>query len=127
MGSLTVSSVNELLKLLTHPSSQNISMALTTLNTHVLGNCFIDLTLNGLVYITTRLGVLKNLCSDMILGQDFQKKQRSVTIKFDGFKPELIISNLISVCVLSEASLGKPSLLEHLLPGCKPIATVTML
>ena len=62
----------------------------------------------------------------MILGQDFQKKHKSVTIKFDGSKPELVISNQILVCALSEWSLGKPSLSEHLLTGCKPIVTKSL-
>ena len=42
--------VIKFLKLPTHPSSQNISMTLATLNTHVLGHYFIDLTLNDHVY-----------------------------------------------------------------------------
>ena len=47
------------LKLCTHLSSQNISIAVTTLNAHFLGHCFINFILNGVVYSTTQLGVLK--------------------------------------------------------------------
>ena len=60
----------------------------------------------------------------MILGQD-SRRNMSVTIKFDGSKPELIISNPVSVCALSEALLEKSLLFEHLLPGCKPIVTLS--
>ena len=44
--------------------------------------------LNDLSYTALHLGVVKNLCGDVILGQDFQKEHRSVIIKFGGAKPE---------------------------------------
>ena len=66
--------VAEQLNLKVHPSKQDISMALTSLKTHVIGHCFADIDLNQHVYTCTRLGVLKYLCSDIILGHDFQKE-----------------------------------------------------
>ena len=69
------------------------------------------------------LGVIKNLCCNVILGLYFQKKHRSVIIKFGGEKTDLVIPNLIPVSALSEASLGKPSLFANLFPSCKPNAT----
>ena len=88
-----------------------------------LGHCFSAINLNDLSYTAMCLGVIKNLCCDVILGQDFQKEHRSVIIKFCGAKPDLVIPNPIPVCPLSEASLGEPSLFVNLLPSCKPIAT----
>ena len=74
-----------------HPSTQKISMALTSFSTQILGYCFTDIVINQLSYSSIRLGVLKDLCSDIILGQDFQKKHERVTIEFGGTKPELVI------------------------------------
>ncbi len=68
------------------------------------------------------LGITKNLFCDIILGQEFQKKNRSVIIKFGGTNPDLVIPNPIPVCAL-EASLGEPSHFTNLLPSCKLIAT----
>ena len=111
------------LKLHVHPSSQDISMALSTAKARVLGHCFADINLHGHVYAATCLGILKNLCSDVILGQDFQRKYKRVVIEFGGSKPDLLIPGTMPVCALSEASLGEPSFFANLLPGCKPIVT----
>ena len=90
---------------------------------HVLSHCFADVNLIDLSYTAMCLGVIKNLCSDISLWQDFQKEHRSVNIKFVGAEPDLEIPNPIPVCALLEASLGEPSLFANLLPSCKPIAT----
>ena len=65
--------IAKMLKLKIKPSTRNISMALSTMNTTILGYCVIDLKLNGHDYKNVRLSLLKDLCSDVILGHDFQK------------------------------------------------------
>ena len=107
--------VAEQLNLKIHPSKQDISMALTSLKTHVIGQCFADIDLNQHIYTCTRLGVLKDLCSDIILGHDFQKEHKRVTIEFGGSKPELIIPNSASVCAVSAATIDEPSLFSQFL------------
>ena len=57
--------VAEQLSLKIHPVKQDISMALTSLKTYVIGHCFADIDLNQHVYTCTRLGVLKALCRDL--------------------------------------------------------------
>ena len=69
------------------------------------------------------LGVIKNLCCEVILGLYFQKEHRSVIIKFGGKKTDLVIPNLIPVSAPSEVHLGELSLFANLLPSCKPNAT----
>ena len=64
--------VAEQLKLKIHPSKQDISMALTSLKTHV----FADIDLNQHVYTCTRLGVLKDLCSDILVGHERTREGR---------------------------------------------------
>ena len=115
--------VAEQLNLKIHPLKQDISMALTSLKTHVIGHCFADIDLNQYVYTCTCLGVLKDLCSDINLGHDFQKEHERVTIEFGGSKPELFIPNSAPVCAVSAATLDELSLFSNLLPDCKPIAS----
>ena len=111
-------SVVKQLNLKVHQSTQNISMALTSLNTNVTGYCLTDITLNQHTYPSVRLGVLKDLCSDIILGQDFQKQHKSIIIECGGPKPELVIPKSTPVCALPPASLEEPSLFANLLPDC---------
>ena len=98
-------------------------MALTSLKTHVIGHCFADINLNHRVYKSTRLGVLKDLCSDINLGHDFQKEHKRVTIEFGDSKPELIIPNSAPICAVTAATIDEPSLFLNLLSDCKPIAS----
>lgn len=106
-----------------HQSDQDLSMALTSLTTKVLGHCYVNIKIGHHSYQSVRIGVLKDLCSDIILGQDFQKKLKSVVIEYGGKKPELKIPNITPVCALAKASIEEPSLFANLLPGCKPIAS----
>ena len=112
------------LKLQVHPSTKNISMALTTMNTTVLGYCTMDIILNNSIYRNVRLSVLKDLCSDIILGHDFQKQHKNLIFEFGGPKPDLVVSNN-STCAVSAASIGEPSLFANVSPKCKPIAYQT--
>ncbi len=105
-----------------HPSTQDVSMALSSLKSHVVGHCYVDITLNEHVYPSCRLGILKDLCSK-ILGQDFQKEHKSVIIEYGGSKPELMIPKSTPVCALSAASVEELSLFANLRPDCKPIAS----
>ena len=70
--------IAKMLKLKIKPSTRNISMALSTINTTILGYCEIDLKLNGHDYKNVRLSLLKDLCSDVILGHDFQKQHHNL-------------------------------------------------
>ena len=104
------------------PSSRNIYMALTTMNTSITGCCTMTLMLGDNVYNGIRLSVLKDLSSDIILGHNFQKLHKYLTIDMGGTKPALIISNT-SPCALSTATIDTILLFTNLLPECKPIAT----
>ena len=54
---------------------------------------------------------------DVILGLNFQKQHKAVTLKFEGKKPPLLI------CGLSRLNVSPPSLFGSLSPNCKPIAS----
>ena len=66
--------IAKMLKLRIKPSTRSISMALSTMNTKILGYCEIVLKLYGHDYKNVRLSLLKDLCSDVILSHDFQKQ-----------------------------------------------------
>ena len=69
-----------------------------------------------------KLSVLKDLCSDVILGHDFQKRHKRVTIELHGPQSDLIVSNSPS-CALAAASVDELSLFANVNPDSKPIAT----
>ena len=86
------------------------------MNTTVLGYCTIDITLNNSIYRNVRLSVLKDLCSDIILGHDFQKQHKNLTFKFGGLKPDLVVSITLHVLFQHAASIGEPSLFANVSP-----------
>ena len=77
--------IAKMLKLKIKPSTRNIYMALSTMNTAILGYCEIDLKLNGPDYKNVRLSLLKDLCSDVILGRhDFQTQHQHLKFNLGG-------------------------------------------
>ena len=56
------------------------------------GAMLVSRTEKRTVYPSHRLGILKALCRDVILGQDFQKEHKSVIIEYGGSKPELTVA-----------------------------------
>ena len=82
-----------------HPSSKGITMAQKSLNTTSLGFIVADLTLgvNNVTYPATRLDILRELCTDVLLGQDFQRQQKNVNFKYGGPKPGIILTTTSAV------------------------------
>ena len=97
-------------------------MALTTLKTDIIGCCTADITLNNCTYPKVKLSVLKDLCSDIILGHDFQKRHKRVTFELHGPQSDLIVSNSPS-CALAAASVDELSLFANVNPDSEPIVT----
>ena len=98
-------------------------MAFHSLKSRVVGHCVVDIVLKEHLYPSCRLGILKYLCRDIILDQDFQKEHKNVIIECRGSKPDLMIPKFTPVCALSAAQLEEPSLFENLRPDCKLIAS----
>lgn len=101
----------------TYNSSSMINMASTHLTKTTSGHCYVKLSYNGREYKNVRLSLLPDLCSDVILGHDFLKKHKELSIKFKGEEPPLSIS------AVSAAKVTSPPLFSNLTPECKPIAT----
>ncbi|XP_076037194.1 uncharacterized protein LOC143022734 [Oratosquilla oratoria] len=111
--------VAQKLKLTVVPASKEISMASASLNTSSPGYVTVDLGHVNQNYPCVQLGVLKDLCCDVILGHDFQKQHKSVTFQYGGNKPSLRVT---SNCALATADIEEPSLFPNLPQQCKPIA-----
>lgn len=84
----------ETLNLQRYPDPRDISMAQSTLSAKILGHCIADLELGGKTYSNLRLSILPGLCSDLILGLDFQKQHQSVSFHHGGPEPPLVVCGL---------------------------------
>ncbi|XP_064086095.1 uncharacterized protein LOC135201146 [Macrobrachium nipponense] len=104
------------------PVGTAVSMASKSLNASSPGFVTADLVHLDQRYPHIQLGVLKDLCCDVILGYDFQKHHQSVTFQYGGNKPSLKITGAKPVCVLTTADIDEPSLFPNLPQECKPIA-----
>ena len=75
-------------------------------------------------YSQVKLGVLKNLCSDILLGGDFQSQHRKVIFEYDSKGSDFIVKNRENNACAVAAAFTKPStLFDNLHPDCRPIAT----
>jgi len=54
-------------------------MAQSSLSAKTLGRCVTDIELGGKTYPNVQLSILSGLCSDLILGLDFQSQYQRVT------------------------------------------------
>ena len=76
------------LKLDVYPTAaRQVQMASTAMKIKSMGFCLADLKIGDIAYPSTRLNILENLCSDIILGLDFQSQHQSLIIEFNGESP----------------------------------------
>ncbi|XP_015767631.1 PREDICTED: uncharacterized protein LOC107346353 [Acropora digitifera] len=94
-----------------------VAMATSSLSTKTEGSCSVTIKYQGHTYKDFHLSVMPGLCSDLILGLDFQSQHDSVTFKYGGTKPPL------SVCGFTTLNIEPPSPFENLTADCHPIAT----
>ena len=107
--------VNQL-RLVPTAASGKVSMASTELSCHIEGMVELDFILCNREYKKVKLNVLAGLCTDLILGLDFQAQHESIVLSLGGTKPAL------KVCGLSTLNIEAPSLFHNTSPDCKPIA-----
>ena len=103
-----------------NPCFDNDSMATTLLTENVYGCCTVDITVNGSNYSDVKLRVLKNFCTDILLGQDFRSLHKQVIFQYEGKRDDLVVSR--NTCVLAPALAKHPSLFHNLSNAYKPIA-----
>ena len=73
------------LKLFILPApSKSITLADKTQSCPVVGEVVLDMNINGTLYTGQVISVLRNLFVDMIIGKDFMRQHKSVTLNFGG-------------------------------------------
>ena len=88
-------------------------MALTTMESESIGTCSVDLESGKNQYSSVQFGILKNLCSDVILGYNFQKQHKNLIFQYGGDKENLVLLDNDAgrgTCALTTAKITIPSL-----------------
>ena len=135
-------SVAKKMKLYVIPKQKTIPLADSNQVTKVIGEVVINLELHGHTYRGVVADVIKNLCSDIIIGRDIQEKHSRVILNYNGTKGDLVIGttnaerttkNLSAVesaefkstpeALLPMTNIQPPPLFTHLSKNIKPIAT----
>ncbi|GFV33825.1 hypothetical protein TNCV_1069321 [Trichonephila clavipes] len=92
-------------------------MANFSMLTETEGVCKVNLKIENFTYQNVELLVMKDLCSDILIGHDILNRHSSVEIGFDGNRPPL------TICSLAVAQVPPVSLFSNLNPGCRPLVT----
>ena len=82
----------------------------------IIGHVTVNLKLKGHIYKSVRLAVLPNLVQDVIIGTNLMEQHQSVTVKFGGPRPPLMLNSL------GEMRVTAPSLFANLTKDIHPIA-----
>ena len=81
------------LNLNVYPTSHQVQMASTSMKIKSTGFCLVDIHIHKSKYKAIRLNLFDDLCSDVILGIDFQYQHQRLIFLFDGKCPDLIVAN----------------------------------
>ncbi|GFS55176.1 retrovirus-related Pol polyprotein from transposon opus [Trichonephila clavipes] len=92
-------------------------MANSSMVTEAEGVCKVNLKIENFTYQNVELLVMKDLCSDVLIGHDILNRHSSVEIGFDGNRPPL------TICSLAVAQVPPVSLFSNLNPDCRPLVT----
>jgi len=105
-------------------SPNSIGMASSEVSLPTCGTVVATLSFHNHTYPTTTFSVIKNLCSDVIVGQEFLKLHSCVTFVMNGPEQALTIPPLTPQQLsVAAARVDPPRLFEFLLPECTPIAS----
>ena len=104
------------------PNGPIIEVALAKQNATLkgLGKTSAELTVFEQKY-NLQLGITRNLCADLILGQDFMEQHRRVVFEVNDEGKDIIINS--SVCTVAAAKINPICIFKNLDPGVRPIAT----
>ena len=101
-------------------TTTKVALAKQTATFKTLGKTAVELEVFDNKYLM-KLGVCKNLCADLILGEDFMKMHRRVVFELNEKGKDVVIFR--PVCGVATANIPPMRLLKNLDPGVKPIAT----
>jgi len=102
-------------------------MATSEVSVQTIGKVTGALTLLGRSYNDSTFKVLRELCADVTVGQEFLKRHNSVTFVMNGPEKPLTIgipsTTTSAQLSVAAAKLDPPRLFAFLLPECKPVAS----
>ena len=130
-------------KLTIFPKQGSIPLTNSKQHAQIIGEVIITIVVNGVKHENVVAEVIKDLCSDIIIGRDILGQHRKVVLNFNGPREELVIG---AVCDPSSSKQGAapvpssttsppppstfcamniplPPLFTYLTPDMKPIAT----
>lgn len=126
-------SAAEKLNLFIIPKSRTIPLADNNLVAKIIGEVVINIEFNGREHRGVVAEVIKDLCTDIIIGKDTLKKHKRVIFNFNGSKEDLVLGAVNSnpndvssdATPLPFCTVGIPSppLFTHLSDKIKPVAT----
>ena len=96
---------------------ENVSMAASSLFAKMQGYCLTDFHYSKRLYPKVKFYILPELCADIILGQSWQSRHRSLTVSYGGTEPP------IKICSLTTLNVAPPTLFRHITKYVHPIAT----
>ena len=99
-----------------YTTQEKVTMAASSFSSKIQGYCLADIILKEREYAKVKLFVLTNLCTNVILGQNWQEKHESIIIEYGGKSPSL------TICGLSTINIGPPPLFQFLSEDCRPVA-----
>ena len=93
--------------------NSNVNMASTIHTARINGEARVNLEISGKTYTKFTLGVIDNLCADVILGLDFMKEHEEVRFKLHGNKSLLevdsgVVKRMDNVCLVMAANVDPP-------------------
>ena len=118
-------SIAQSLQLDVQPTSLEVGFAQASIKQIALGVCYVDICLNDRTYRNVELFVLKQLCSELLLGKEFLQKHKRVVFELNGPGEDLVVKSesYQDVCAVAKAIVQCPPLFNNLTSNCKPIAT----
>ena len=66
---------------------------------------------------------MKNLCTNLLLGGDFQSQNKRVVFQYNGSKADLFVPNINHLNAMPELGIKPASLFNNLLSDCRPVVT----
>ena len=99
------------------PYFGKVSMANSSMVAETVGVCRVNLKIENFTYEDVELLIMKDLCSDVLIGHDILKGHSTVEIGFHGNRPPLTIGSLAA------AQVPPVSLFSNLNPDCRPVVT----
>ena len=112
------------LKLFLEGEPSAITMASTSHSAQVKGAVLVNFKVFNKNYPKFKLGVMEELCADVILGLDFMKLHSEIEFKMDGPQEAISINRpLNKSCNVMAAKIEPPRIFRSISPDCILVAT----